>query len=309
MPRYNVDKEKLMALLREHNIPVTDAVKRGKFYESYFDWKAIATAYEEGKYSIIGICKKYNLSYDVVRVNLLKQLGSLHENRNTSKYTLYENLFKPMSTVGAYFMGWLYSDGYIVSHTKLGIGLGIKDKEHLAYLTSLVCDKPVIVKQTTVDFSFYSSSFTDFLQQTLNVQPNKSHIDFEIPLGVYEDTLPYLLLGLLEGDGSICATHLGCSLLLTKSTWNALSPKLFNLGIQSSTVQSLNDFGLLQITFTGNNYFNLLGFIYANTSEVKPLKRKSDLFLRQLQRSINGRTSPYKKAAVNIRDSLNGILI
>ena len=31
------DNEKLKKLLIEHNVPLSDAVKRGKFYEEYFE--------------------------------------------------------------------------------------------------------------------------------------------------------------------------------------------------------------------------------------------------------------------------------
>ena len=41
MPKFKVDKKRLEKLLRRNNIPISDAVKRGKFYEEFYDWARI----------------------------------------------------------------------------------------------------------------------------------------------------------------------------------------------------------------------------------------------------------------------------
>lgn len=133
------DKEKLKNLLLENNIPLNDAVRRGKFYKEYFDWDKISSDYVKGK-SIRDICKEIPLSYDVVRVNLidkLKKLGAF-DRKGKSKFFFNFDLFFPkLNNVGAYLLGWLYSDGY-VTDSKIGIGLSSKDTEHLRYLASLM---------------------------------------------------------------------------------------------------------------------------------------------------------------------------
>ena len=70
MPKF-YNEEKLKELLLENRVPITDAVKRGEFYRQYFDWNTIFAEYESGL-SLKDLCKKYNLSYDVVRKNLYR---------------------------------------------------------------------------------------------------------------------------------------------------------------------------------------------------------------------------------------------
>ena len=305
MPKFKVDKKRLEKLLRRNNIPISDAVKRGKFYEEFYDWDGLSKDYADNKYSILDICKKLNLSYDTVRVNLIRKLGKLHEFRRVSSYTFREDLLYPMSNIGAYFMGWLYSDGYMVESTMFGITLSAKDTEQLSYLAGLVSDKSVTVKNNKVTFNFYSVELAKKLQKDFKVFPNKSHKNFTIPLELYNNCLPYLLLGLLEGDGSISKSSC-CSLLLTSNTWNVIREAIKGfVDLSSMYERPLNDYGLLNVIFSGKSYFSLLQYIYCNTPEIKPLKRKYERFTNQLQKSMNGRTSPYKKLAVNVWDSLN----
>lgn len=302
---YNYNRKRLEALLKEHGVPLTDAVKRGKFYEEYFDWDRLSEEYTNGK-SIRDICRECNLSYDVVRVNLKKRLGSLRAFKAVSDYTFKEDLLFPMTNIGAYFMGWLYSDGYVVDKTKFGITLSAKDTEHLSYLVNLVCDKPVYVRKNKVCFDFYGTQLTSKLQKEYLVVPNKSHTNLKIPLNMFSgEQLPYLLLGLLDGDGSISKKCVHCSMLLAENTYTDIVKAIKDkVDLSSTHTCILNEYGLLNMTFSGKSYFSFLHYIYANTSEVVPLQRKFKNFALQLVRSMNGRTSPYKKLACQVWDSL-----
>jgi len=75
MPKMHSDT-KLKELLESNGVPLNNAVKRGEFYRSYFDWNFLAEKYKEGN-SIRDISKLTGLSYDAVRVNLIRVLGEL----------------------------------------------------------------------------------------------------------------------------------------------------------------------------------------------------------------------------------------
>ena len=81
--------------------------------------------------------------------------------------------------------------------------------------------------------------------------------------------------------------------------WNSLAEKY-----RVSSVQ-LNKYGLLNIYFRGFSYFDFSLYVYTNTSEVIPLRRKFERFMTQCERSTFGRTSRYKHVAKDVRDSLN----
>lgn len=147
MPKAH-DEKVLKDLLVKHGIPLNDAVKRGKFYREYFDWKHLTNLYNEG-YSIRDLCKITGLSYDVVRVNLLRFLPSLRAFtvKGRTNYTFYTDLFFPkLSNKGAYLLGWLYADGSATKN-KFAITLNVKDVEHLNYLASLFGNKKVKLKK------------------------------------------------------------------------------------------------------------------------------------------------------------------
>lgn len=303
MPKFH-NEEKLKALLIENNIPLNDAVKRGDFYRKYFNWDIISEQYRRG-FSIRELCYKYNLSYDTMRENLKRNNVNFKDfsAKGSSAYRIKRRAFFPEPTTrGSYVLGWLYSDGCI-QHNFIDITLQLKDTEHLIYLASLFTNKPVIVNDKVATLRVYGVDFVSELSSTYNLLENKSNKDYKIPLNLFNSkTLPYILLGLLEGDGSINRKCLGCHILVTQNTWNDLK---ILLHVNSPSIRVLNKYGLIQVSFTGENYFNFLGYVYANTRNVKPLERKFSLFLKQLHRSINGRTSPYKKLAVKTRDSLN----
>lgn len=303
MPKFH-NEENLKALLAAHNVPLNDSVKRGDFYREYFDWDVICKQYRQG-FSIRELCCKYNLSYDTMRENLKRNNVKFKDFsvKGDSAYRIKKRMFFPKPNMrGSYILGWLYSDGCI-QHNFIDITLQLRDTNHLIYLASLFTNKPVIVNDKAATLRVYGVDFVSELASTYNLLKNKSNKDYRIPLNLFDfKTLPYMLLGLLEGDGSINKKSLGCHILVTQNTWNDLK---YFLPVNNPLIRVLNKYGLIEVTFSGENYFNFLGYVYANTKNVKPLKRKYSLFLNQLQRSINGRTSPYKKLAVKTRDSLN----
>lgn len=311
MPVYH-NKDKLNKLLIENNIPITDAVARGRFYEEHFDWDYLSKCYSEGE-SIKGICNKTSLSYDAVRVNLLKKLGNLRSfsRRGESSYYFKTGfLFPILSPKGAYFLGWMYSDGCNTGNL-ITFTQSSKDFLQLKYLTSLFTDKPVKYNSKgQAYFSYHSVDICNLLSHRFNVCKRKSFKNIRIPLNLFTDSnLPYLLLGLLEGDGSICRKSLSCQLLMSSKTWNGMYYRLIKQGVDLShlIINKLNGYGLLSVLFLGKSYFSLLHYVYSRTLRVKPMERKYYSFVLQIYRSMNGRTSPYKDLAYNVWDSLKRI--
>ena len=305
MPKMHSDT-KLKELLESNGIPLNDAVKRGEFYRSYFDWDFLAEKYKEGN-SIRDISKLTGLSYDAVRVNLIRVLGELRPftHKGLSSYTFHDYLFFPTITnIGAYFLGWLYSDGCI-THDKITFTQQWKDKAHLDYIAGLVSNKPCRDAKNGREFDYFSVDLTHKFMEVYNVLPNKSHNNYRIPIEKFtEESLPYLVLGLFEGDGSVSKAGLDCSMLLSSNTWEALK-EVIPVDLSKVSNVCLNDYGLLNIYFKGFSYFDFSLYVYTNTSEVIPLRRKFERFMTQCERSTFGRTSPYKHVAKDVWDSLN----
>lgn len=309
MPKFHNDK-RLKNLLLENDVPLNDAVRRGKFYSEYFDWCYLCKVYKM-THSIKSICEITGLSYDAVRTNLIKSGCALEKfsRKNKSKYSFDNSLFFPNPTFsGSYVLGWMYSDGSITKN-KLSLTLKKDDEKQLNYISNLISNKKIrnIKNSNAVSFEFYSVEIAKKFIVEYNLIPDKSHHNFIIPIYKFSDeNFPYLLLGLLEGDGNISKKYPSVTLLLSSNSWNNISTRLMHIGIDFSNVSCkvLNKYGLVCVDFRGNSYFSILYFIYKNTNKIKPLLRKYELFLSQLDRSISGKTSPYKSIAYNIRDSL-----
>lgn len=95
-------------------------------------------------------------------------------------------------------------------------------------------------------------------------------------------------------------------MLLSNNSWKDIKNKLLRtIDLTHVKERELNSYGLKQIEFSGADYFELLNYIYSSTLEVKPLERKLELFKSQICRSKEGKTSPYKKLAGKLWDSLN----
>lgn len=305
MPIFH-NKENLEKLLKENNVPLTDAVKRGEFYKNYFDWEHYSKIYSLGS-SIQEICKITGLSYDTVRVNLIRAGNKLREfGAPPSKFSFNQWDFFPKPTeVGAYIMGWLYSDG-CVTHNKIDLTLQKRDKNHLEYLVSMISNKPIFEVKHGFCFNFFDVELIKRFETEYNLLKRKSYKNFEIPLEKFSETLPYLVLGLFEGDGSITKSTVGCQFLAPSKTWDSLACRLKDeVNLERTYTRPLSDYGLISVNFSGVSYFSFLNYVYSKTPDVIPLERKRGLFIQQLQRSMQGTTSPYKKLARNIWDSLS----
>lgn len=298
------NKAFLEDLLIKNNVPLSDAVKRGEFYKKYFDWVALSKEYESGK-SIRDISKMTGLSYDVIRNNLIDILGSLREFKHTGSYSFYENKFFPIPDEEAsYFLGWMCSDGCNTG-TKITITLQKRDAEHLSYLAGLVSNKLIKSVSLGASFDYFSVSLCKKFED-IGILKNKSHRDLKFDMSIFTaETFPYFVLGLLEGDGSISKFNPSCQLLMSHNMWNDVFIELAgSIDLSNIQVHKLNQYNLYSIIFRGRSYFSFLLYIYQNTKKVKSLERKYKLFLNQIERSACGKTSPYKKIAVNVRDIL-----
>ena len=305
MPVFN-DMVKLKTLLVEHGINPNDAVKRGEFYRNYFDWDDLKRKYEEGS-SIKDLCRETNLSYDTIRENLRRNGVDFRKfsYKGVNEYSFKSEYLYNLNEFGAYLVGWLYSDGH-VNDNKLTITIQKGDKEHLQYLASIFTEKPIREVSNGVSFDYYNNDLCKFIKREFKIKNRKSEDNYKIDFNKFGEHTPYLLLGLLEGDGCIAKTTSEVQFLIPLKSIKGLTDYLNSNGVNTSKVRlnELNEYGLISMKFKGESYFSILEFIYKNTSKVKPLQRKKGNFRNQVIRSMNGRTSPYKQLAKDVWDSL-----
>lgn len=130
-------------------------------------------------------------------------------------YTLNENFFETIDTEEkAYWLGFIYADGYITKRkhgqSVLGIKLGIKDIEHLRQFCSHIgTNKPVNIytektQYSTVEYcaQFIISNKIVADLEKLGVSCKKSLV-LKFPENLEISLVHHFIRGYFDGDGSV----------------------------------------------------------------------------------------------------------
>lgn len=239
---------------------------------------------------------KYNKSHKAVSVKL-NEVGLIRSSDIKRKYTLNEHYFDKIDTPEkAYFLGWLYSDGY--NNEKSGsikIALQEGDKEILEKLNKLInSNRPLEYRKAIIknDGSGYRQS-----QYILHI--GSRHISNKLSeLGVtkaksntikYPEWLPKHLFkswltGLFDGDGSLYETKRGDYVFSIEGNYDLIKRVqeilIKEIGLSNNKISGKN---LGRKTSVGFKYsgrkqvIKILDWIYKDASIY--LKRKHDKYL------------------------------
>lgn len=152
--------------------------------------------------SVTEIGKILNLDRTAVSRNL-KKLGI-----DTSRNTLIKNIFHQIDTEEkAYWLGFLYADGYVSKYNQIEVSLTLKDEEHLEKLKKFVNTNTNIFKDDhRCRLLFCSKELANDLA-SLGCVNNKSLIlTFPTEEQVPQKLLRHFLRGYVDGDGCLCCT-------------------------------------------------------------------------------------------------------
>lgn len=191
----------------------------------------------------------------------------------------------------AYYLGLLLTDGYICRNTDIGIDL--TDEDCIAFLSKVIGKQYKTYKQEGNKKTLYRLIISNKEMvkdlKRLGVTPNKS-LTLQGPQLYKEEEkfLPYILRGIIDGDGCVSPTSVGSAqfYIVTMSNdfkdWlvDILENKFFMTDIHVRQ----NEYGLWRIeTANQNNILKLISLVYD-----KPfgMNRKYTL-LRQTFRDYN----------------------
>lgn len=263
-----LSKEQELQLVQEY----IDGAQVNKLMEKY----GFAT-----KKSIIDKVKKY---YPDTYKELIEQARA---NRKGYSYHLktIQNQFD------AYYLGLLLTDGYISRDTDIGIDL--VDKDCIAFLSKIIGKDYKIYeqegnRQTKYRLILSNKEMVQDLKR-LGVTPNKSYtIQAPKLLPKEEKFIPYILRGIIDGDGCVSPTSSGSAqfYIVTMSNdfkdWlvDILENRLFMIDIHVRQ----NEYGLWRIE-TANQY-NILKLISMVYDKPYGMNRKYTL-LRKTFRDYN----------------------
>lgn len=261
--------------------------------------KEICNLYFNSDVLVKDILKKYNISGPTFQKTIKNQGLELKKVGHSRTYSINKDFFKKIdSSEKAYWLGFLYADGYInEDRGKIRLGLASRDREHLnKFKKSLNTDTP-IKKSTKIDGE--KKYFTSFIEigsvemvedlVRLGCHQAKSLLLTKPDINKYK--LDFIR-GYLDGDGSVHLARVDKStghkyykinIVGTKDVLNWIK-EFFNL-----KHLKLEDKGTHYILHINGNLQvrNILNSLYLN-SELY-LDRKYNMFVE-----INNYVNSYK---------------
>ena len=216
----------------------------------------------------------------------------------THNYTVNDNLYdinEPWTDAKAWFLGLLWSDGWINHHNAVSLNSidlqMIKEAQKVLKLTNPIKTKEFEKETHNTQYVLYFSSkkIADSFKR-MGATPNKS---FTIP---YPNELPDeyfggFYRGLMDGDGCIGLTkygHPSVSLVsASKDLMDGLTKKLkqfdieFNFNVNEKSLRNGGDFYEIKILQNGKK--KIYNLMYPN-KKVPCLHRKRDLFTKGINK-------------------------
>jgi len=215
--------------------------------------------------STVVLSNEYGIHYSTIRNILLKNGIKLRSNKeNSRKYTVDHNAFSDiLSESQAYWLGFLFADGYVSSVNGKRVGLSLKrdDREHIEkFRVFLKSDYPICdyvsSGYTNTNYSRIVIS-SDQLYDNLvsyGVKEHKSNI-LTFPTYMTDELTRHFIRGYVDGDG--CITSNGNSYCLkimgTIEFLNGVKDYLISQDVykrcrfekrkEECVVQSMNMFG------------------------------------------------------------------
>jgi hypothetical protein len=114
--------------------------------------------------------------------------------------------FENMSPQLAFYLGLMYSDGYV--DDKSNVGISLTDPELIKWIAKVIDYKPQI-RQVTQDngkilysLRFSNPKVSELLINRYKLSPRKSK-SIEFPNFIPEEYIPYFIRGVFEGDGTV----------------------------------------------------------------------------------------------------------
>lgn len=272
------------------------------------DIQQIITMYSERNLSYQQIAKHFNVNPTVIR-RVCKENGLKSRDNKfyRTKYSFNEDYFKDIDTEDkAYWLGFIYADGYITKGKKLGIKISNNDYQHLEKFKKCINSNHAINVYSCQ--GGYSKVENKFCQIELNseknvenligygVLPRKSKI-LKFPVNIPHDLIRHFIRGYFDGDGSIYKSDafVGVSFVGTKEFLIALKE---NLPINSvvEPYKSKNK-DIYELKIGGGNILKAIYDYFYKESTIY-LDRKYNKFTEIITELNNRR----KKATLTIDD-------
>lgn len=262
--------------------------KRGNI-PKLFEYLEAMELYKTGEYSIMQLCKIYDLDRNALS-KYFKKCGveiKTHPNEKNCNHDSFENIDNEDK---AYWLGFMYADGCVSSNRNtIEIGLKVEDKGHLEKFKSFIESEHAI--------KFHKGNLGDSYR--ISIRSNKMKSDL-IKLGCIpkksltltfpnEQQLPkefikYFIRGYFDGDGCLSVTKKGeyVDMIGTMDFLKEVKTILLEMDIKATIMplatknRDSNNYRLILTNKQGRKDF--LNYIYKGANVY--LDRKYEKFLK-----------------------------
>lgn len=256
---YNVSPSVISRLLKFNGVYLIGNKKD-------IDEDKVIDMYKNGTYTISTICKIFGVSKHKIRT-LLKNNGV--KSKSSKKYYYNDNIFENIDTEEkAYWLGFLYADGYVRvrkdNSSELRLKLSIVDKQHLIKFKEFISidvNIPIVYNEYKNSKSYKISINSNKLVNdliNLGCVNRKSKI-IKFPNFLSQDLISHFIRGYFDGDGSI-----------------SYSDKQIGLNFVSGSQDFLKEIATKLALFTGCKTANLVGS--AESYKYIQFSSKDDLY-------------------------------
>lgn len=249
----------------------------------------IIEQYLNEKISTNVIAEQFHTSGEAIRRLLRKEKIIIinHKPRLPRNSNFFEKIDTPEK---AYWLGIMYSDGYVIEGKKTCVGLGMIDKEHiekfqkaLKMLQHKITEyQPKNSSRPCFEITCNDKKMVEDLKK-LNVLPRKSQVQIPFPSFLEnEDLIRHFIRGYYDGDGSFCFSmknnDFKVSFVGNKTFLEGLKKYL-----KKDKISLMRDKrSKIMYTFSmrgRNQVYDFLFWLYKDTTEDIRLNRKYEKYL------------------------------
>lgn len=148
------------------------------------------------------IIKELNLSWSYIQK--LACLNGIKKGRNESANDWkFKKLIDYSDNISMYWLGFMIADGHIYNKSNIQINLSIKDKPHLLKIQEHIGDISINLNNSQIRATISDRKTASELSNDFKWLSNKTKNPIEIPNFISKDALFSLIIGFIDGDGTI----------------------------------------------------------------------------------------------------------
>jgi len=148
------------------------------------------------------IIKELDLSWSYIQK--LACLNGIKKVRNESPNDWkFKKLIDYSDNISMYWLGFMIADGHIYNKSNIQINLSIKDKLHLLKIQNHIGDISISLSDSQIRATISDRKTVSILSNDFKWLSNKTKNPIEIPNFISKDALFSLIIGFIDGDGTI----------------------------------------------------------------------------------------------------------